>query len=326
MRHQEMSLLIIFDAIMTEGSITLAADRLELTQPAVSNALSRMRQAWNDELFIKEGRNIQPTLFAQNLWRQIKSPLNDLSRAVNNEDFDPATSERVFRIAAADTIVDTVWLPLRQMLEQQAPNIAIHAVPFTNMDISTMLHNAEVDLVVGGMLDAPCESIVSEFLYSPCYSCIMRPDHPILEQGLTLETFAQADHLLVSLTGDATSITDVLLGEHKLSRKVAMTVNHFSAVPKIIKNSDLLAVVPTHTVAQSIFDGELAVREAPIAYPAKSVNSYWHRRQDLDKGGIWLRDCVNTIIKDDAQAHFKALEERLCTGNCEAYYKKSESE
>ena len=163
MRHQEMSLLIIFDAIMTEGSITLAADRLELTQPAVSNALSRMRQAWNDELFIKEGRNIQPTLFAQNLWRQIKMPLNDLSRAVNNEDFDLATSQRVFRIEAVDTVVETVWLPMLKMLEKQEPNIAIHDVPLTNLDIGSMLHNAEVDLVVGGMLESPCDAIVSEF-------------------------------------------------------------------------------------------------------------------------------------------------------------------
>lgn len=313
MRHQEMSLLIIFDAIMTEGSITLAADRLELTQPAVSNALSRMRQVWNDELFIKDGRKIQPTLYAQNLWRQIKLPLNELSHAVDSEEFDPAIAKRTFRISAADTIVDTVWAPLRKVIERQAPNVSIHAVPYTITNAMQMLHQAEVDLVIGAPPET-CETIISEFLYTPFYSCVMRPDHPLLESELTLEAFAKADHLLVSLSGDATSFTDEVLKRHNLSRRVAMTVNHFYAVPKLIQQSDLIALVPANTIEQSIFSGELAAVQAPIQMPEKSVNAYWHKRQDLDKGSIWLRQLVSNIIKQDAENHFNELKKCLCDG------------
>lgn len=311
MRHQEMSLLIIFDAIMTEGSITLAADRLELTQPAVSNALSRMRQAWNDELFIKDGRTIQPTLYAQNLWQQIKVPLNDLAEAINVEDFDPGASNRTFRVSASDTIIGTAWGPLRKIIEQYAPNVSVHAIPFTINNAGHLLHHAEVDLVIGGDLDV-CETVLSEFLYSPCYSCVMRKDHPLLDGELTLEKFAAADHLLVSLSGNASGFTDEILSQHGLHRKVAMTVNHFSAVPKLLQESDLIAIVPSTTVEGAIFSGELAVLEAPIQIPPNHVNCYWHQRQSHDKGLTWLRENISSIIKDHAAAHLAELKTRIC--------------
>ena len=311
MHHQEMSLLIIFDAIMTEGSITQAAQRLELTQPAVSNALSRMRQAWGDELFVKEGRTIVPTLYAQNLWKQIKCPLDALSQAISHEEFNPATCQRTFRIAATDTVIDKVWTPLRKIIEQQAPHIKVHAVPYTVDNASRMLYQAEVDLVIGA-LDDNCDVIMSEFLYTPCYGLLMRKNHPLLQQELTLEAFAQADHLLVSLSGDATGPTDEALKQHELTRNVAMTVNHFYAVPKIIKDSDLICMVPTTTVEQAIFEDELVVLEAPVDITPKPLNAYWHKRQDMDQGAMWLRNIINGIIKDHAQQHFIKLEQHLC--------------
>ena len=311
MRHQEISLLVIFDAIMTEGSITRAADQLELTQPAVSNALSRMRQAWNDELFIKDGRNIQPTIYAQNLWKRVRNPLIELEEAVDIEGFDPATAKRTFRIAAADTIIDTAWGPLRKIIEEQAPNINLHAVPYTISNGIELLDNAEVDLVVGALLDSN-ETICSEYLYSPCYTCVMRPNHRLTQSELTLEEFANSDHLLVSLSGEASGFTDEVLAQYGLSRRVAMTVNHFSAVPKLISQSDLIAIVPSSTLEESIFSGELAVVQPPIQITSKQVNNYWHKRQDTDKGLTWLRTHMSLIIKEHASTHMKELEKRIC--------------
>jgi DNA-binding transcriptional LysR family regulator len=310
MHHQEMSLLIIFDAIMTEGSVTQAAQRLDLTQPAVSNALARMRQAWGDELFLKDGRTIAPTLYAQNLWRQIKSPLDQLSQAVNMSEFDPATCQRTFRIAAADTIVEKVWSPLRKIIEQRAPNVRVHAVPYTIENADHLLYQAEVDLLIG-CLDNNCDLIMSEFLYTPRYALLMRKHHPLLETELTLHAFSQADHLLVSLSGDANGPTDEALKQHNLTRNVAMTVNHFHAVPKLIKESNLICMVPTTTVEHSIFDDELVVIKAPVAIVSKSVNTYWHKRQDMDHGSIWLRNIINGIIKDQDTQHIIKLEQHL---------------
>lgn len=311
MRHQEISLLVIFDAIMTEGSITRAADQLELTQPAVSNALSRMRQAWNDELFIKDGRNIQPTIYAQNLWKKVRSPLVELEEAVDIEGFDPASSQRTFRIAAADTIIDTAWAPLRKIIEEQAPHINLHAVPYTISNAHELLDNAEVDLVVGGVLEND-DAICSEYLYSPCYICVMRPGHPLTQTQFSLEEFANSEHLLVSLSGEATGYTDEVLAQYGLSRRIAMTVNHFSAVPKLISESDLIAIVPSSTMEEAIFSGKLAVVEPPIQITTKLINNYWHRRQDTDKGLVWLRAHVTRIIKQHAEDHMEELKKRIC--------------
>ncbi|BDX06084.1 LysR family transcriptional regulator [Planctobacterium marinum] len=312
MRNQELNLLMVFDAIMTEGSITRAAERLSMTQPAVSNAVSRMRHVWKDELFIKEGRSIHPTLYARNLWSQIREPLQELSSAVAPESFNPATSKRTFRLAVADAVVDIVWLPLRKIIEQEAPGINIHAIPYTIINGEQVLIDAEVDLVIGANNIEDPSVIRSEYLYTPKYVCIMRPGHPLAKANLTLEEFADAEHLLVSLSGDITGYTDQVLAQHGLKRRIAMTVNHFSAVADLIAESDLISVVPPTTLEKAIFSGKLAVTKPPVDIQGAQLCSHWHKRQEKDGGLCWLRKHVNSMIKDHAERHFEELKKRFC--------------
>ncbi|XOV79021.1 MAG: LysR family transcriptional regulator [Aestuariibacter sp.] len=312
MRTQELNLLMVFDAIMTEGSITRAAERLAMTQPAVSNAVSRMRLLWKDELFVKEGRTIHPTLYARNLWAQIKEPLQELSHAVDPKQFDPATSNRTFRLAVADAIVDTVWRPLRKIIETEAPGINIHAIPYTIVNGEQVLIDAEVDLVIGAGSVSNTSVIRSEYLYTSSYVCVMRPDHPLAKANLSLEEFANAQHLLVSLSGDTTGFTDQMLAQHGLKRRVAMTVNHFTTVPDIIAASDLIAVVPSSTVEKAIFSGQLAVTKTPVEVPGTQLCSNWHSRQEKDGGLLWLRQHVSHLVKSNAERHLAELKQRYC--------------
>ena len=295
MRPQELNLLIVFDAIMTEGSITQAAHRLSMTQPAVSNAVSRMRSAWKDELFVKDGRNIQPTLYAKNLWSQVKEPLISLTEAVDPKTFDPATSKRVFRIAVTDIIVDMVWPELRCTIEKEAPHVNIHAVPYTITNTSQVLENAEVDMVISAT-NIASDTFIAEYLFSPIYVCIMSHSNPLSKAPLTLESFALVDHLLVSLSGGATGSTDQILLQHGLSRRVAVTVNHFSAVVNIIKKSNLLCVIPISAVAKEIIAGDIVATKLPIELNPKHLSAIWHKRQDRDLGLIWLREHFKRII------------------------------
>ncbi|MDF2177340.1 LysR family transcriptional regulator [Aliiglaciecola sp. CAU 1673] len=310
MRHQEINLLMIFDAIMTEGSITRAADRMAMTQPAVSNALSRMRSAWKDELFVKDGRGIQPTVYAQNLWAQIRAPLQQLEEAVDPTVFDPATAKRTFRIMTADVMVDIAWIALRKLVETQAPNINIHAVPARIVTNEKALHDAEVDLVIGA---SPARSNVihSEYLFSPKYVCVMRPDHPLTRTPLTLENFAKAEHLLVSISGDVVGVTDEALAKLGMRRRVAMTVNHFGAVVPLVKSSDLICVIPSTVVERAIFEDELAVYEVPVELEPTQITAMWHKRQERDAGLMWLKGHLNGLIKSHVQRHFEALN-RCC--------------
>ena len=263
MRPQELNLLMVFDAIMTERSITRAADRLSMTQPAVSNAVGRMRVAWRDELFVKDGRNIQPTLHAQNLWDQVREPINMLTDAVDPHPFDPATAKRTFRIAVTDSLVDMAWRPLRKLVESEAPGINIHAIPYTIVNAEEVLDDAKVDLVFG-VNNQFSSTIRSDFIYSPEYVCVMRKGHHLAKAKLSVKEFAAADHLLVSLSGDVSGITDQTLAQHGLTRRIAMTVNHFSAVAPLLQESNLIAVVPASTVEKALCQGELAATKMPI--------------------------------------------------------------
>jgi DNA-binding transcriptional LysR family regulator len=295
MRPQELNLLIIFDAIMTEGSISRAADRLAMTQPAVSNAVSRMRVAWKDELFVKHGRNIKPTLKADNMWQQIKAPINELSGVIAPKDFEPATANRTFRISAADIVVQMMMLPLRKLIEEEAPGINIHMVPYTIINTSEVLDDATVDLVIGASNTVP-GTIRAEHLFHPEYVCVMRPGHPLSKGKLTIENFAQAQHLLVSLSGDTVGVTDEYLASQGLSRRIAMTVNQFSMMPDLLINSDLIAVAPLGPVACHIHKGELVSVPYPFEIPGGSASLFWHTRQDKDQGLIWLRKHVKEIV------------------------------
>lgn len=314
MRPQELNLLIIFDAIMTEQSITRTADRLSMTQPAVSNAVARMRAAWNDELFVKDGRNIQPTSYAKNLWQQIRDPLQQLSNAIDPDEFDPKTAKRTFRLSVSDIVVDTIWSDLRRLFEAEAPGLNIHAVPHTIVNTQQVLDDADVDLVVGATNPMP-QNIRSTHLFDGSFVCAMRKNHPLAKPDLSLDEFISADQLLVSLSGDSSAMTDQVLGQQGLSRRIAFTVNHFASAAPILIDSDLIAVLPAGAVYKYVVDGQLAVTPLPIDIPKASISMLWHKRQDKDAGLTWLRGHVKEIMVRRWEQNLLEIYNGICSGN-----------
>jgi DNA-binding transcriptional LysR family regulator len=141
----------------------------------------------------------------------------------------------------------------------------------------------------------------------------MRLDHPLTQGPLTLERFAVADHLLVSsMSCETTDIVDQALTQHGLSRHIAMTVHHVGLVSQIIRNSKLIAVVPSTMIEHAIFAGEVAVSDPPVMFSPTPVVSLWHKRQDLDPGLTWLRGYVNRLITEHAREHYAEFERRYC--------------
>ena len=295
MRPHELKLLVIFDVIMTERSITLAAERLSMTQPAVSNAVSRMRVLWEDKLFVPDGRRIQPTTYANNLWGKVRDSLHNINQAMEPSAFEASTAKRTFRVALPDIALDALWLELRKLFEEQAPGLNLHAVPYIISSTKPILDAAEVDLVIG-QSNRSLENICLEHLFDTSYVCVMRKDHPLTKAPLTVEAFAQAEHLLVSLSGNVSSPTDQALQQLGLSRRVAFTVNHFSSAVPIIKQSDLIAILPTDLVSHHLASGDLAITHPPIDIPHSSISMLWHSRQSADEGLIWLRKHIKEIF------------------------------
>ena len=292
---QELNLLVIFDVIMTEGSITRAAERLSMTQPSVSNAVARMRVLWKDDLFIKDGRSIKPTSFALSFWDKVKDPLYQLNKAIKPNPFDPKTAKRTFRIAASDITIDILWLELRQLFEEQAPGINLHAYPYIIEQTESVLNDAKVDLVLS--ITAPkVAGIRSCFLFDAPYVCAMRADHPLASSELTLQAFVEADHLFVSLSGDVSGITDQVLMQQGLKRRIAMTVNNFSSVPQLLMDSDLISVLPSGAIHKYVASGQLVAFVCPVDIPNTSLSMVWHKRQDQDVGLKWLRNHIEHTL------------------------------
>lgn len=295
MRPHELKLLVVFDAIMVEGSVTRAAEQLSMTQPAVSNAVSKMRVLWKDELFVPDGRNIRPTTFANNLWIKVRDSLHNLSDAIEPEDFDPMSAKRTFRVALPDIVVDSIWPDMRLLFEQQAPGLNLYAVPYAIASTKQVLDDAEVDLVIG-QSNRSLENISTDHLFDTRYLCAMGAHNPLANSILSVEAFANAEHLLVTLSGNTSNPTDQALQELGLTRRVAFTVNKFSsAVPMVLK-SDLIAILPTDLIHDYLACDGLVVVPPPVSIPHSSISMMWHRRLNADEGLSWLRSHIKRLF------------------------------
>lgn len=299
MKSQELNLLYIFDAVMREGSVSRAADRLGLTQPAVSNAVARMRDAWRDPVVVRKGRQVEPTAFALELWEQIRDPINLLAGALQSREFQPERSIRSFRIALTDLSVDLYWLHLMLEVARVAPSVDLFAVPLTQPGAVGQLREASIDLALGppGERD---RSLRSRFLFSRHFRLAMRKDHPLAGKPISLEDFVSARHVVVSRTGNTEGHVDRALQGVGLKRHIALTVNHFSVLPKLLAHSDLIAVVPENAAEDPRYTSDLWTTEVPIALEPVPISLFWHARLDQDPACIWLRDLVERVLKNPA--------------------------
>ncbi|OUS24311.1 LysR family transcriptional regulator [Gammaproteobacteria bacterium 45_16_T64] len=296
MAKTDLNLIVIFDAIMKEHSITAAAERLAMTQPSVSNAVSRMRHAWKDPLFVKDGRGVRPTPYALKLWQDVAQSLNCISEAVAPSEFDPSESSARFRIALTDGTLSLVWPELRKIIEQEAPGVDIHAVPY-KADGEPLLLNADVDMVFD-YYPGTCDQIRTQGMFDNHFVCVMNVDHPLAEKNLSLKRFVNAEHVLVSLSGDASGIVDSELAALGMSRRIAVTVNSFGSAVNLVKQSQLISAMPYPIVAQCHAAKALVVKPLPVVVPPARITMAWHCRDDRSPRVGWLRRTMERIVHD----------------------------
>lgn len=299
MSNIDLNLLVIFDAIMQEQSITSAADSLAMTQPSVSNAVSRMRNAWKDPIFVKYGRGIRPSPYANKLWQNIKDPLSSIRIATNQQQFNQqkfnaSTLNRTFRITATDCIADSFWLPLRQLIEKKAPLVNIHAVPYTGNGEKLIL-NADVDIVLD-YFKGSSPKVLSQHLFDNHFVCAMRPSHPLANEELTLEHFAASEHLLLSLSGDTMNNVDTLLQKQGLKRRISMTVNHCHTIENLLINTNMLITIPLLIVLKSVNNAQLIIKKLPFSLSPEAISMTWHARHEYDPEILWLKENVFDLL------------------------------
>ena len=317
-RTLDLNLLRVFAAVMLERNVTRAAAQLAMTQPAVSNALRRLREATGDELFVTVPSGVVPTAHAAEMWPHVEAALGRLSQALDPQGFDPRTDARSFTLAMADATATVLMPPFVETLLHEEARVDVRVLPLSSRDPRPELEQGVADAAVGFFPDVaaalaaegPRSSIVLDPLYDCEYVVVMRRDHPLAtKSALSLADYCGARHVRVSFAGRPRGFVDAALAREGRERRVMVTVNEFSTAARIVHESDLLTVLPRSFVPASGLAGGLAIRPFPGALPAIEVSLLWHRRHARDAAQRWLRQTFATTAKGlDACAAAPATE------------------
>lgn len=302
-RTLDLNLLRVFNEVMAEHSLTRAAHNLAMTQPAISNALRRLRELLGDDLVRRSGYGVEPTPAAQALWPAIREALAQIQESLAPDTFDPATARNTFVLAMADATAAELIPGLIGALEREAPGASIRVVPLATRDPRRLLENEAIDLAVGYFPIVLTElatlaqtganpTYQYQRLYDGEYACVMRRGHHLARRKIDLDTYCAARHLLVSFSGRPFGVVDQALASLGRRRRVVMTVNQFFTAGQVVAHSDLLTILPRHFVRVTGIADQLVLRDLPLEVPKVHVDALWHRRSHQRSAHEWLRQAV----------------------------------
>ena len=302
-RTLDLNLLRVFDEVMAERSLTRAARNLSLTQPAVSNALRRLRETLGDELVQRSGQGMAPTPRALAIWPAVREALRQLQESLIPNEFVPGQAHSTFVLAMADATAAELVPGLTDTLEREAPGVTMRVVPLSTRDPRLLLDEEACDLAVGHFpsvladLTAREQSgepvpFLHQRLYDAEYVCVMRRGHALASGPFTLERFCSARHMLVSFSGRPFGFIDESLALLGRKRQVVLTVNQFFTAGRVVANSNLLSVMPRHFIRVTGIAEQLVLRPLPFAVAPVHVDALWHRRSEQRSAHRWLRQAV----------------------------------
>ncbi|MBP2293800.1 LysR family transcriptional regulator [Azospirillum rugosum] len=288
-RNLDLNLLVALDALLAERNVTRAAKRLNLSQPALSAQLARLRDLFGDPLLLPAQRGMIPTQRALDLQEPLRRALEELRGVVAaGTSFDPIAADFAVSIAASDFVQYAILMPLAFTLSSEAPKLRF---AFRALDTTTLvaqMERGEVDLALMTP-DAAPEPLRMRVLFAERYVAIVRRDHPSVSDALDLDTFCALDHVIVSPRGGGfTGPTDAALAAHGRSRRVVLSAPGFLIVPEIIERSDMIALVPERVARDRA--ARFRVLEPPVPVPGFSMAMVWHDRTTDHPAQRWLRD------------------------------------
>ncbi len=294
-RSVDLNLLVVFDAIFDELSVTRAAERLNVTQSTASGMLRRLRDTFDDELFLRTSHGLLPTPRAEELAAPVRALVEQADAILRPGAFDPAHSNVTFRMSASDYMQRAVVLPTTRRIRQLAPNCRVAAMPRSPARLADQLMRGEVDVcacaretVLAGMRTAT--------LFLERYVCVGRKKHRLDEGFLPLARLAEFDHILVDPSGRSfTGPVDTALSEAGLSRRVVAILPTFTSLFSLLRDEDCLAFVPER-LAQSTLS-ELKIFETELAIPEFEVVAMWHPRFETDPRHVWLRAVMLDVAR-----------------------------
>jgi DNA-binding transcriptional LysR family regulator len=284
-----LNLLVSLDALLETRSVRRTAERLGVTQSAVSHSLRELRAALGDEILVRSGNAMLPTPRAEAIAAPLREALSTLRRVVEHEaGFDAAGSARRFVVATTDALAVAVFPTLVARVCAGAPRAELSFVPLERGSIERRLAAAEVDLAVGVV--PPASGLEIEPLFGSGFVVLARADHPAIGRRLDLDTYCRLPHALVAVTGHGPGVVDDALAKLGRSRRVVLRVPYFLAAPPLLAQSDLLLTLPRVVAEHFAALYPLKLYEPPVALPAGGgIAMAWHRRYARDGGLAWLR-------------------------------------
>ncbi len=289
----DLNLFAVFDAIYTAGSLTKAADVLCITQPAVSNSLSRLRDMLNDPLFVRTGHSMTPTPVAQNIIVPAREALGLLRKSVQQSHiFEPETSTKTFHFASRDLLEVSILPRLLASLQHTAPNISLTNYETGRQKVVSSMASGNLDFFA----DASAFSDIhlkKQLFATDRFVVLARKNHPSLSNKLGMDDFLKLGHINVSNRRTGAGPIDVALDKLGKKRHVVMRGQHFLTVPSAISKTDLIACIPYHLAKHY----DLAMYELPFELPPLEYFLYWHLSADSDAAHQWMREQISEVAK-----------------------------
>ncbi len=298
LRDLDLNLLVVFNQLLMDRSVSVAADKLGISQPGVSNALKRLRALLKDELFVRTSKGMEPTPYAQHLAEPVAYALNAIQTALFKRDaFEPLRSTRTFHLAMTDIGEMYFMPPLMDALAARAPHIQINTLRPHAGNLREDMESGTVDIALG-LLPHLQAGFFQRRLFRHRYVCLFRQGHPGVSQPMTLAEFTHLEHVRVVAAHTGHGAVDELLAAAGIERRMRLTVPHFIAVGHILQGSNLIATVPERFADRCIAPFGLAKSPHPVALPQIAINLFWHARFNRDPANLWLRQLLVELFAD----------------------------
>ena len=295
-RSIDMNLLVVFDAMIEHRSVTRAAEAVGLSQPAMSAAVARLRAWFDDPLFVKTGSEMKATPRALALAKPVRRVIETVKGEILQQSgFDPHKTDRTFTIITPD-IGEVNFLPkLLERLSQSAPQARLRAISKSRPAAAAALESGEAELAIGYFPDLQKAGFFRQKLFDSPHVCIVRSDHPVVKERLSLKQYLALSHVVVQPDGRE-HVFDLYLAQRGIKRKVVLELSHFMSLLPVIESSDLIATVPADLADVCQRYATIRKVAVPIKSPVIPLHQFWHRRFHKDPANIWIRGVVHSLF------------------------------
>ena len=293
-KNFDLNLLVVFKTLYEERNVTKASKKIGITQPAMSNALNRLRYLVKDELFIRGPKGMRPTPRANELASPIQTALNNLELSLSSINFDPQTTKKLYKISISDDVAPLILPNLINFLEKESPNSSLRIRSEQGSEALKLLDSNDIDFAIGRfeMVSTRFESVD---LYTEKYVCMMNSDHPLAkDEKLSIEQYLSSKHLRVAPAGTPVAPIDRSLSQLNLEREIFARIDLVTMAPLILKNSDLILTLPSKTAHRMAKNYNFSIAELPIGLEQRQTKLLWHRELTNHPAYDWIKKQIRT--------------------------------